>query len=111
MDNFKHLCSKAFKSEIMDFDELSEEEQKALCKAYFGEGDGEDMADFIASSLFPNSGYLPDNYFYYELKKKANKAIDAFNLEIALINEVGYGPDLSCEFSSRQAPYGNKVLI
>lgn len=111
MDRFKYLCNKFFESEIMDFNELSVQDQKTICQSYFDSKEGKDLSIIIVSSLFPGAGYLSDHYSDHELGKKANNVIDAFNLEIAIINEVGPGPDLSCEFSSRQIPYGNKVLM
>jgi hypothetical protein len=50
---------------------------------------------------------LSDKYSDFELGQKANMVISAFDLEIAVLDQVGPGPDMSCEFNpdgSRSGP-------
>lgn len=99
MDKFEHLVEKYFKEGVMEFNRLTGGEQIEICQAYFDHTEGEYEAIIIVSSLFPGqSCYLHGDYADADLGEKANKVIDAFNLHIGVINEIGTGPDLSCEF-------------
>lgn len=108
MDIFKYLCKKSFKSGIIDFNELSGQEQKDICQSYFDEKEGKDLSIIIVNSLFPGACYLSDYYSDSELGKKANNVIDAFNLEVSVINDSGPGPDLSCEFHPNGKRWGDE---
>ena len=98
MDTFKKLVWRAVMDEITAFKDLSGNEQRAIVQAYFDEKEGVKRSLIIASSLFPGNGYLDDTYTDLELGLKAKEFLNAFSLEVAVMGEIGPGPDLSCEF-------------
>jgi hypothetical protein len=98
MDKFKKLVWRAYMDEIREFKELSGNEQRAIVQAYFDEKEGVKRSLIIVSSLFSGNGYLDETYTDIELGIKANEFLNAFSLEVAVMGEIGLGPDLSCEF-------------
>jgi hypothetical protein len=107
MGIFKSLCNKAFEAEIEDFDGLSGAEQREICKEFFKKTENEFDSFVILNSLFPDStGYMPDKFSDLELRKKANKVRDSFNIELTIIGLVG--PDMSCEFHPNGERWGDE---